>query len=162
MRSLFAEDQRATGRTPPSAAPATATPAAASSAGSNGSRRTIWWILGLVAAAATAAGAVWYWRQRPRWSAVFAYERLRATLANAGLPIRDSLAPLALAELASERLPDAAEPTTRLVAGYLREAYADEPLAEDELPALRTDLEAVERAIRLDRKARRRRGRRAA
>ena len=107
------------------------------------------WIAAAIAALAAAIGAFWYWRQhRPVWTATRVYERLRLAMRAAGLAIPESLAPLALARLAAERLPGAAEPAARVVDGYLREAFAGEQPPAAAVEALRHELDRVEHAGR--------------
>jgi protein-glutamine gamma-glutamyltransferase len=110
----------------------------------------------LAVALAAAVAGVLVLRRRPRWSATAAYLRLRRALAGAGLAVPDSLAPLALARLASRRLSEAAMPAARVVDGYLAEAYAGQELGEEALARLRADVAAVEAAAR---RLRSRRGR---
>jgi hypothetical protein len=103
--------------------------------------------------------AIWFWRRRPAWTATLAYQRLRRSLTGAGLPIRDSTAPLALARVAARRLPDVAEPAARLVEGYLEEAFAERAPGPEAIASLKRDLDAVEASIRRAHRARGRRRR---
>lgn len=108
----------------------------------------------LAAALAVAIAGAVALRRRPRWDATAAYLRLRRALAGSGAAVPESLAPLALARLAARRLPDAAAPAERVVAGYLAEAYAGRPLDPARLATLRADVEAVESAARRQRSRR--------
>jgi len=107
------------------------------------------WLAGL-GALITLAAAIGLWRLRGRepWSATLAYRRLRAALRGGGLPVPDSLAPMALARLADRRLPAARTEASRVVDGYLREAFAGRALQPGELEDLRRCLHVVERASR--------------
>ncbi len=114
----------------------------------------VWWGGGALALAL--AGGAFLWRRREEWNATRAYLALRGTLAGSGLGLQPWLGPLALAELASRRLPEAGPPTARLVASYLRESFAGQVLADADLAPLREDLAAVGRAARAALAARRR------
>jgi len=143
----------------PEAAPgAPGSPAGAPSAdtdpGSGGRPRTWPWLAAALALAA--AGAWLQLRRRAAWSAAHAYALLRATLAAAGLPVPDALAPLALERLVARRLPAASPATRRLVGGYVDEVFAGRPPSTAELARLRGDLATVERAARAARRALRR------
>lgn len=130
----------------PAAPPVAGTPAVeADPEAARRPRRVGPWIAAVAAGAAIAAALVW--RRRPAWNATLAYERLRAALGGAGLPVTDALAPLALARLVERRLPAAAAPASRVVSCYLEEAFAGRPAPGDELAALRTALEGLERAL---------------
>jgi protein-glutamine gamma-glutamyltransferase len=144
-----------------------ALPALAESATESTSRTTVaaaegrwtrgWGAAAAIAALAAAIGFVVHLHQRPEWTARSGYERLRAALVEAGAPVADSLAPLALARLAARRLPEVSAPAERLVEGYLREVFAGEPPDAAALARLRADLVAVDSAARRARRMRRRR-----
>ena len=85
---------------------------------------------------------------RPPLSATRAYRLLRRALARAGLPLGAAVAPLAVREAAARRHPGAAVPTARVVDFYLRESFAEEPLAADQRGELRVALRAATRALR--------------
>ncbi len=149
---------------------ATAAPAdspevpAAAAAAAAGARPPFWrdprvgWVAGALLVAI--AGAIFLLRRREEWNATRAYLALRATLAGSGLGLPPWLGPLALADFARRRLPEAAPATGRLVASYLRESFAGERLADEALAHLRTDLAAVDKAARAAIAARRREKRR--
>ncbi len=154
LARLFGKD-----RTPEPAAPAAA-PAGAATPGALAAeqrRWTGWAAAGAVAALAAAIGSLWAWRRHTAWSATFAYARLRSALAGAGLPVRESTPPLALAALAGRRIPAAAPSVRSLVDAYLRETFAGEALDESALAPLRRSLTEAEGAARAFR--RRSRGR---
>ena len=110
-------------------------------------RRGLWAAAAALALAA-AAVAGWHWRRRPRWTPATGYSRLRRALAGAGLEVPDSLPPLELARLAAHRVPEGRDAARRLIQVYVREAFAGVAASPSELPALRADLAAVERALR--------------
>lgn len=116
------------------------------------------WVAGALLVAI--AGAIYLLRKREEWNATHAYLALRATLAGSGLGMQPWLGPLALADFARRRLPEAAPATGRLVASYLRESFAGERLADEALAHLRVDLAAVDQAARAALAARRREQRR--
>ena len=135
-------------RTPaaPSAAPAA--PAAPVSA-PDGTRpfwrdARVWAVGGALCIAAL--GILLLLRRKEEWNATRGYIALRATLAGAGLGLPPWLGPLALADFAHRRLPDAAPAAARLVQSYVRESFAGEALAAGAITALREDLAAVDRA----------------
>jgi transglutaminase-like putative cysteine protease len=116
--------------------------------------RAVWpWVLAALVVAA--AGAALLARRRAEWSAARAYLRLRQTLAGAGLPVPDSLAPLALAGLVARRLPPAAAPASRVVGTYLRESFAGREPSASERSTLHADLAAVAHAAHAARRRRR-------
>lgn len=88
------------------------------------------------------------WQRRRPLTGADAYRALRRRLGRAGLEITESLAPLELQELAAARFPGAAAPTRRLVSLYLRESFAEEPLAAAERAGLKEHLRAVGEVIR--------------
>jgi transglutaminase-like putative cysteine protease len=154
MRDLFGAEKRPEAE--PLRADVPAADAGGAAAASRDSTRARWWLVAaIVVAAAIAAATFWFWRRGPAWSATLAYTRLRLTLRAAGLPVRESTAPLALAELAARRLPTTAGPAARVVDGYLEEAFAERPVSFETAAALRRDLAAVELAVRQARKSRR-------
>lgn len=154
-QALF-ERERSPGPAPAGAPSAQATPGAVAEE----QRRWTGWAAGAaVAALAAAIASFWIWRRRPEWRAALAYERLRAALAGAGLPVRDSLAPLALERLAARRLPHAASSVRAVVEAYLREAFAGDRLDASALEPLRGELARVETAARALRRRRPRRDR---
>ena len=108
------------------------------------------------ALAVALAGIALLMRRKERWNATRAYLALRGTLAGSGLGLPQWLGPLALADFAARRLPEAGPATSRLVKSYLRESFAGEALADASLTRLREDLLAVERAARAATAARRR------
>lgn len=170
LRSLwdrFASDLfRATRGPKPAAAPAVAAAAPAAPASAAAPATPLWrdprlWTAGAVLFAVVAGGVFWRLRRKERWTATRGYLQLRTALAGAGLAPPLWLGPLALAELARKRLPEAAVPASRLVSGYLRESFAGEPLGAEAIAALQGDLATVDRLCR-EAAARRRRERRAA
>ncbi|MEO8276584.1 MAG: DUF3488 and transglutaminase-like domain-containing protein [Thermoanaerobaculia bacterium] len=164
MRQLFAATDRTPKRLASEPAPAapTGTGADASSAATGRWRNR--WLWAVVAAFVVAAiGAALVLRRREPWSATRVYVRLRAALAGSGLMPPAWLGPLALAEFAERRLPEAGPATARLIAGYLRESFAGEASSADGIESLREDLAEVERlanrALAESRRANRRGGR---
>jgi len=91
--------------------------------------------------------ALLVWRRRRPLTGEAAYRALRRLLERAGLEITESLAPLELQELAVARYPGAAAPTRSLVTLYLRESFAEEPLAAAERAGLREHLQAIGETI---------------
>jgi hypothetical protein len=118
----------------------------------------LWAVAGALLVAAV--GIFLLLRRKEAWSATRAYLALRATLAGAGLGLPSWLGPLALAEFARRRLPEAAPAAARVVTSYVRESFAGEVLGEESLATLREDLASVERAAQAE-IARRRREKRA-
>jgi transglutaminase-like putative cysteine protease len=121
--------------------------AAAVEAGSEGAPD---WLLPAVIAfalLATVIGMALY-RRRGAWSATLAYSRLRDAVAESGVPVAASLAPLAFGAAARRRLPEAAPAVGRLLESYLAESFAGRVLAAAELEATHADLRAVETAVR--------------
>ncbi len=115
--------------------------------------RRLAWPLGLSGGALLAALGAWLaWRQRSAWSATRAYLELRRALGANHLPVPDWLGPLAFAELAGRRLPEAGAATSRLVTSYLRESFAGRPCSPAELARLRDDLRSVEAVLRAARR----------
>ncbi len=113
--------------------------------------RPLWpWLLATLMVAA--GGAAWLLRRGGGWTPVRAYALLRATLAGAGLPVADPVAPLALARLVAKRLPAAGAPASRLIDVYVRATFGARAPSLAELGALRADLDAVERAVRAARR----------
>jgi transglutaminase-like putative cysteine protease/uncharacterized membrane protein len=118
------------------------------------------WVGGALVAAL--AGGLLLWRRKEEWTATRAYLALRAALAGSGLGLPVWLGPLGLAAFAERRLPAAAPAAGRVVASYLRESFAGEPLPPQALTTLRADLEEVDRAARAalaERRRKRRAGR---
>ncbi len=76
-------------------------------------------------------------------------------MAEAGVPVAASLAPLAFGAAARRRLPEAAPAVGRLLESYLAESFAGRVLAAAELEATHADLRAVETAVRGLRRGRR-------
>lgn len=97
------------------------------------------------------------WHRRRPLDAGAAYRRLRRLLGRAGLAVTESLAPLELERLAAARFPSAAGPARRLVELYLRESFAEAPLAAAERTELLPALRELDRAVRDDRKRERKR-----
>jgi len=97
-----------------------------------------------------AAAAAWllYLRMRPPLSATTAYRRLRRRLGRTGLPLPDSVPPLAVRREAETRYPAAAEPTARVIDFYLRESFGGQELEDEDLEALKAALEEAERGMR--------------
>jgi len=115
-------------------------------------------LVGLLAAAAV---ALWLaLRRREPWTATRLYRRARGSLSAAGLEVPESLAPLALAELARREVPAAAAEAARVVDHYVREAFAGEALRPADLEALRAGLRHLEREARHGAAGRRRAARR--
>ena len=78
------------------------------------------WLWVALAATIAASGAAGLLAPPAAWTATLGYERLRAALAAAGLPVTDAVAPLALARLVARRLPEAASPAARVVESLRR------------------------------------------
>lgn len=97
------------------------------------------------------------WHRRRPLDAAGAYRRLRRLLGHAGVTVTESLAPLELERLAAARFPAAAGPARRLTELYLRESFAEVPLAAGERAELLPALAALYRAVREDRKRERKR-----
>jgi hypothetical protein len=151
-QALFERDRGRAAASPPAG---TAPDAKAPGAVAAEQRRWTGWAAGAaVAALAAAIAALWFWRRRTEWSASLAYERLRAALTAAGLPIHDSLAPLALERLAARRLPQAAQSIRAVVDAYLHEAFAGDRPDAAALEPLRQELARVEGATRAHRRRR--------
>jgi uncharacterized membrane protein len=89
-----------------------------------------------------------YLKLKPPLTATQAYTRLRRRLGKRGTPLADSVPPLVVREQAATRYPEAAEPTARVIAFYLRESFGGEPLADEDREALRTALQEAERGMR--------------
>jgi hypothetical protein len=156
LRGWWLRLQRAWSRSEPAAIPApvaspsgeaAAPAAAAEQPGAAG---------GWVAAAALAVlllVAGWILkRQRETLTATRAYERLRRRLARRGLPVREATAPLALSRGAADRFPEAAQPTARIIALYLRESFGGESLAAAEREQLGAALRDADQALKGRRK----------
>jgi len=123
--------------------------------------RAAGWLAAVVALLAAAAAAIWLaLRRREPWSATRVYRRARGSLAAAGLSVPDSLAPLALVELARREVPAAAAEAESVVEYYVREAFAGEPLGPADVEALRSGLRRLEREARRGAPGRRRAARR--
>lgn len=105
-----------------------------------------WWIASILFVAAVLTLVVWHRRQPPTGAA--AYRSLRRSLERAGLALRESSAPLELRDLAAARYPSAAEATRRVVELYLRESFAEVPLARDERAGLEDLVRSVRAAMR--------------
>lgn len=81
-------------------------------------------------------------------TATRAYRRLRRRATGAGLEVPDSVAPLAFRRAAARRYPQAAEWAAKVIELYLRESFAERPLAEGELAELKEALTQAERGLR--------------
>lgn len=93
--------------------------------------------------------AVLLWRRYRRpLTALRAYAELRGQLARSGLPVADSLGPLALERRAAGRFPSAAAPAGRVIAFYLRESFAGEELDDTEREGLADALAETRRELR--------------
>ena len=88
----------------------------------------------------------WIWRHRPGFSAVHAYRKLRfGAERNAEIPLTASVPPLRLANEIDRHWPAASSPARRVINSYLRESFGGQPLTEEELVDLRSDLrEAIQ------------------
>ncbi len=117
----------------------------------------LWIALALFAAALLGLGL---WQRRQPLTGEAAYLSLRRQLARAGLSIGDSLAPLELQERAAAHYPGATAATREVVELYLRESFAEEPLAHRERAGLAEQLRSVRDAIRLHDRERERSSRR--
>ncbi|HEX3131379.1 MAG TPA: transglutaminaseTgpA domain-containing protein [Thermoanaerobaculia bacterium] len=89
-----------------------------------------------------------YLKLKPPLTATQAYTRLRRRLGRRGAPLSDSVPPLVVRDEAASRYPEAAEPTARVIAFYLRESFGGEPLADGDREALKTALQEAERGMR--------------
>jgi transglutaminase-like putative cysteine protease len=155
MRRLAGDSQAVARAAAPGGAHAQAGPESPEA----GARRRSLLVAALVVALAGAVLGAWLaLRRRAEWTTVRAYGLLRAELAAAGLPVADSLAPLALDRLVARRLPAAAPAASRLVAAYVGEVFAARPLSDAARAALRADLTAVEQAAHEARRRSRRAG----
>ncbi len=149
LRGLFSRPDRPAEAPGSAEAPAavdsvTPAPQAVSDAGG-------WWAA--AALLAMLAVVAWIlWRRRPPLTATRAYERLRRRLAQRGLTVADSTAPLALRQSAEDRFPEAARPTGKIVDLYLRESFGGVELAADERTALGEALRAADEALTKRRK----------
>lgn len=88
-------------------------------------------------------------RYRTPFTATAAYRRLRQRLGRKGLPLPDSLPPLAVRTAAADRFPAAAEPAARVIDFYLRESFAGTELAEEEREALKAALAEAEKGLKV-------------
>jgi transglutaminase-like putative cysteine protease len=106
--------------------------------------------LSAVTGAVLAAVAVFllYLKLKPPLTATQAYTRLRRRLGRRGAPVPDSAPPLAVREQAATRYPEAAEPTAKVIAFYLRESFGGEPLEEEDRGILKAALQEAERGMR--------------
>ncbi|HEV8578372.1 MAG TPA: transglutaminaseTgpA domain-containing protein [Thermoanaerobaculia bacterium] len=97
-----------------------------------------------------AAVGVWvlYLRLRPPLSATAAYRRLRRRLGRSGVPLADSVPPLAVSREAEARYPEAAAPAARVIDFYLRESFGGQALEDEDLEALKEALEEAEKGMR--------------
>jgi hypothetical protein len=97
------------------------------------------------------AAAAWLLirRLRPPLTATAAYRRLRHRLGRAGVPLPESVPPLALGREAAARYPDSARPAARVIELYLRESFGGEPLAGDERESLKAALTEAEQGMRM-------------
>ena len=86
------------------------------------------WFAGAFTLVAMLAAFGIYLRRRPA-TAADAYRSLRGRVARAGAKVPASLPPLALCDLVAERFPEAAAPSSRVVAFYLRQTYAGDELS---------------------------------
>lgn len=116
-------------------------------------RSGVTWLLVLLSVGALLAGAWMAWRFRRAFDATRAYERLRALLDRAGLPVKESTPPLALQADTEERFPEIAGPSRRIVDSYLAESFGERPLAAYEAQEVRESLETVGRRLKRLRKA---------
>ncbi|HSM14110.1 MAG TPA: hypothetical protein VLA66_08580, partial [Thermoanaerobaculia bacterium] len=142
----------------PSESPPTApaTPAGAPDGGGEPAppapARIRWWLLAALSLVAVYGGFGLWLRRRARASARRSYLALRGALSGAGLAVPESLAPLALARLVERRVPVAARAANRVIACYVREAFAGRAPTVAELGHLRVALVEVERALRAARR----------
>ncbi len=150
--------ERLWGSVTSAAGPAPAAPGAALTEGTEAPPPTApephaWRRWGLLALLVLAATGGWLaWRRGASWSATRAYVVLRRTLRGGALPVPEWIGPLALAELARQRMPAASAPARRVVGRYLAESFGGTVLDDAELAALRSDLRAVEEAVRAARR----------
>jgi hypothetical protein len=107
------------------------------------------WPLIALAAILTLAGAVLALKaaRRPLTGAD-AYRRLRRTAGQAGLSVRPADPPLAFRTSLARRFPNAAVASSEIVDLYVRESFAERPLAEPEATRLREALGEVVRVLR--------------
>jgi transglutaminase-like putative cysteine protease len=89
-----------------------------------------------------------YLKLKPPLTATQAYTRLRRRLGRRGAPLADSVPPLVVRDEAASRYPEAAEPTARVIAFYLRESFGGEPLADEDREVLKAALQEAERGMR--------------
>jgi hypothetical protein len=106
------------------------------------------WYVALGFTLFAAAVFLLYLKLKPPLTATQAYTRLRRRLGRRGAPLADSVPPLVVRAEAASRYPEAAEPTARVIAFYLRESFGGEPLAEADREALKTALQEAERGMR--------------
>ncbi|HXT52670.1 MAG TPA: DUF3488 and transglutaminase-like domain-containing protein, partial [Thermoanaerobaculia bacterium] len=105
-------------------------------------------VAGFAVVALLVVAALWWQRRHRRRTATESYRRLRERLERSGLPMPESLAPLQLVRSAGGRFPEAARSTSRLVDLYVRESFAGEMLAEEELGAAAASLREVEQVLK--------------
>jgi transglutaminase-like putative cysteine protease len=105
------------------------------------------WILGLVAILSLGAMAWLAWRGHRSFDATRAYQALRGRLDQAGIPVRDSTAPLDLERRARERFPELASPTRSIVRSYLAESFGGHVLEPKEVERIRGSLRVVGREL---------------
>jgi hypothetical protein len=142
--------------------PAAASPPVLGDEGGEVRQRDLWLVSKIPTAVAVALflgalAVLFAWHRRRPLDAAGAYRRLRRLLGHAGVTVTESLAPLELERLAAARFPSAAGPARRLTELYLRESFAEVPLATGERAELLPALAALHRAVREDRKRERKR-----
>jgi hypothetical protein len=104
--------------------------------------------LAVVLFLAAAALGVWYLLRRGPLTATAAYRRLRHHLARAGVPVTDSLPPLALGRRAASVRPTAAAPAGRVIDFYVRESFNGESLDDHQRGELKEALRRAEAALK--------------
>ncbi|MEM7354196.1 MAG: DUF3488 and transglutaminase-like domain-containing protein [Acidobacteriota bacterium] len=108
---------------------------------------------------AAAVAEVTAWNRRRPLSGEAAYLLLRRQLSRAGLEIPETLAPLDLQQRATERFPAAAVSIRPVIELYVRESFAEQPLAVSERQVLRDALQSLGEVLRAEAKQRRQRRR---
>ncbi len=93
--------------------------------------------------------AWWIWRHRPGFSAVRAYRKLRHGVERSNvIPITVSVAPLTLADEIERHRPAASRSARRVINLYLRESFGGQPLDEEELIELRSEVHEALQKLR--------------
>ncbi|MGE5233628.1 MAG: transglutaminaseTgpA domain-containing protein [Acidobacteriota bacterium] len=106
------------------------------------------WVVGLAILAVLALVLLLLRLRRPPLTAARAYERLRSRLAQRGLDLGRSVAPLAFRRRAVRRFPQLEHVTDRVVELYLRESFGGETLGDTERAELEQALRDSRQLLR--------------